>query len=90
MSDKIDQPPTAEKSAKPEVKFVMPRKWAKRQAPHPQEVWLKVFCAAATACASKPLSEARRALGRDRCYECQAQSYSFAKRPRGKRKSTVV
>lgn len=39
---------------------------------------------------TKPLSEARRALGRDRCYECQAQSYSFAKRPRGKRKSTVV
>lgn len=37
MSDKIDQPPTAEKSAKPEVKFVMPRKWAKRQAPHPLE-----------------------------------------------------
>lgn len=53
MSDKIDQPSTVEKSAKPEVKFVMPRKWAKRQAPHPQEVWLKVFCAAATACASK-------------------------------------
>lgn len=29
MSDKINQPSTAEKSAKPQVKFVMPRKWAK-------------------------------------------------------------
>ncbi len=53
MSDEIDQSAAAEKSAKPEVKFFLPRKFARRQAPHPQEVWLKAFCAAATACASK-------------------------------------